>query len=47
MIKGYMLIGIDGVTIKSTLMVKDVVFAFIANAIAMFNISFFSSFLAI
>jgi hypothetical protein len=47
MIKGYMLIGIDDLTIMSTLKVKSVIFAFIANAIAMFNISFFSSFLAI
>lgn len=27
--------------------IKDVVFAFLANAIAMYNVSFFSSFLAI
>jgi hypothetical protein len=46
LIKGYMLIGIDDVTIISTLKQKEVVFAFLANAIAMFNISFFSSFLA-
>lgn len=42
-----MLIAIDDVTIMSTLKEKSVTFAFIANAIAMFNISFFSSFLAI
>ena len=42
-----MLIGIDDVTIMSTLKVRSVTFAFIANAVAMFNISFFSSFLAI
>ena len=47
MIRGYMLISEDDVTIMSTLKIKAVVFAFLANAIAMFNVSFFSSFLAI
>lgn len=47
LVKGYMLITEDEVTIKTTLMIPQVVFAFVANAIAMFNVSFFSSFLAI
>lgn len=47
MIRGYMLIGVNDVTILSTFKQKEVFFAFLANAIGMFNISFFSTFLSI
>lgn len=46
-LKGYNNIELDDVTILSTMKIKAVVFAFLANAIAMYNVSFFSSFLAI
>ena len=47
LLKGLMLINIDQVTILSVFKVKETVFAFLASGIAMFNISFFSSFIAI
>lgn len=47
LLEGYNLLKIEEITIGKTIRNKDVVFAFMANALGMFNISFFSSFLAI
>jgi hypothetical protein len=42
-----MLLDISQVTILSTIKVKEVMFAFLANAIGMYNVSFSASFIAI
>lgn len=47
LLRGYMLLDIGQVTILSTLKVKDVLFAFLANAIGMYNVCFSASFIAI
>ena len=47
LLRGYMLIKSDQVTILSTLKIKAVIFAFIANAIGMYNVCFSGSFIAI
>ena len=42
-----MLIKVENVTIISAIDIKEVAFAFVASGIGMFNVSFFSSFIAI
>ena len=47
LLKGLMLIRKEKVTILSALKVKETTFAFVASGIGMYNVSFFSSFIAI